>query len=221
MWKQVQINIFIIMRKIFILFIVVTLFSSCIEQSKTENVSEEILVIQSTFHKATYAMSKHDQHDMMRFGPKFPPAGSPKHKITKDTALRGGKHLFLAEDSLFSISSFRFFSPKAQEDKIINPDSIYQLLQSRLHQSIKANFVIDTLSYQITNEKSIKKNGDFNGTLTFSRVVFNKKKNKACYYFEQYLLIGASRGWEMGSVVYAEKRKGKWFFVREDGIWIA
>lgn len=77
MWKQVQINIFIIMRKIFILFIVVTLFSSCIEQSKTENVSEEILVIQSTFHKATYAMSKHDQHDMMRFGPKFPPAGSP------------------------------------------------------------------------------------------------------------------------------------------------
>lgn len=208
------------MRLIFILIIAVGLFSSCSQQPKIENIKEEIFVITSTFYKATYAMSKNDHLDMMRFGPLFPPAGSPKFTITSDTALRAGKHLFLADDSLFSIRSFKFFSPKALANKEINPDSIYQLLWSRTHKSIKANFVIDSISYQISNDKSIKKNEDFNGTLTFSRVVFNKEKNKACYYFEQYILIGTSRGWGVGNVVYAELKNGKWVFVREENIWI-
>ncbi|WP_316786102.1 hypothetical protein [Pedobacter frigiditerrae] len=209
------------MSKIFILIIAVGLFSGCTQQPKIENMEEEILVIHSTFYKATYAMSKNDHHDMMRFGPIFPPAGSPKFKITNDTALRAGKHLFLAEDSLFSINSFRFFSPKVRTNKEINPDSIYQLLQSRTHKSLKANFSIDSISYRISDDKSLKKNEDFNGTLTFSRVVFNKQKNKACYYFEQYILIGTSRGWGVGNVVYAEKKNGNWVFVKEENIWIA
>lgn len=209
------------MRQIFILIIAVGFFSSCSQQPKIENIEEEILVINSTFYKATYAMSKNDLHDMKRFGPLFPPAGSPKFKITADTALRAGKHIFLADDSLFSIGSFKFFSPKALANKEINPDSIYQLLRSRTHKSLKANFVIDSISYQISNDKSVKKNKDFNGTLTFSRVVFNKNKNKACYYFEQYVLIGTSGGWGMGNVVYAELKNGNWVFVRDENIWIA
>lgn len=209
------------MRKILILISFAAFLFSCVQQPNKENVKEEILVIHSTFYKATYAMSKNDWHDAMRFGPMFPPAGSPKFKISPDTTLRAGKHLYLAEDSLFSISSFRFFNPKALTNKKISPDSIYQLLGSRAHQSIKASFIIDTISYKITNDKFIKDNGDFNGDLKFSRVIFNENKTKACYYFEQYVSIGISRGWGMGVVVFAEKRNGKWIFVNVKEIWIA
>jgi hypothetical protein len=201
------------MRKILILISFATFLFSCVQQSTKENVKEEILVIHSTFYKATYAMSKNDWHDAMRFGPMFPPSGAPKFKVTSDTALKAVKHLYIIKDSLNSITVFNFRPKKASNE-------LEKLLLTTKHKSTFAVLSKKHSAYEIFSirDTSIIKKGDFNGELSFSRVVFNTQKTKACYYFDQYL---KSSKWGMGAVVYAEKIKGKWVFVRYEEIWVA
>ncbi|KQS35411.1 hypothetical protein ASG14_14620 [Pedobacter sp. Leaf194] len=61
---------------------------------------------------------------------------------------------------------------------------------------------------------------NYNGNLTFSRVIFNKEGNLAKYYFEQGKMVGIGRGWGMGTYIYAKKIKGIWVFDKKEEVWI-
>ncbi|MNT83554.1 hypothetical protein D3C72_2234430 [compost metagenome] len=68
---------------------------------------------------------------------------------------------------------------------------------------------------------TIKLDLNYNGNLTFSRVIFNKEGNRAKYYFEQSIMFSKYRGWGMGTYIYAKKINDKWVFDRGDQVWIA
>jgi len=54
-------------------------------------------------------------------------------------------------------------------------------------------------------------------TLTFSRVVFNEDRTRACYYYEEY--CGRLCGY--GYLVFVERTKGTWKLVRKHQLWIS
>lgn len=198
------------MKKIYLVYFVIISLLSC----RAKDYTEEILVIHQTFEQATVAVSDNDLHDMMRFGPKFPPASAPAF-IASDTLKRAGKHLYLATDSLLPIKSFRFGPKNAT-------GALEKLLLANNQHSIYVKLTSKNKTYQIANklDTSIRHHPDFNGNLSFSHVVFNEDRTQACYYFEQSKLIGESKGWGMGTLVFATKQNGIWVFTRVEEIWI-
>ena len=207
------------MRQIFIL-ITLTVLISC--KTQVEDASEEVLVIQQTFEKAVYAMSKNDWEYARPFIRKFPPLGESSNTSKKIYTEKPTKHFYIVNDTLFNTKHFLLFSKTLKTDNkiLLHPDSIEQILKQGKLKSLTAKLVIDTSAYATKTDSSFAKNKNFNGSVSFSRVVFNSKRNIACYYMSQHLNMGG-RGWGMGTIVFAKKQKGKWIFVREEEIWIA
>ena len=54
-------------------------------------------------------------------------------------------------------------------------------------------------------------------TLTFSRVVFNEDRTKACYYYKEY--CGPLCGY--GYLVFAERTAGSWKLKAKHQLWIS
>ncbi|MNK36138.1 hypothetical protein D3C87_546810 [compost metagenome] len=168
---------------------------------KEENVNEEVTVILNTFEKGIVWVSKNDFKDMYALTKNLP------HKEVKRI------RKYSVTDSLFSMNKFK---------------SLYYQKHGK--------YVKSTVAFQFKSFKSMKSDGfeiisadidtikldlNYNGNLTFSRVIFNKEGNRAKYYFEQSIMFSKYRGWGMGTYIYAKKINDKWVFDRGDQVWIA
>lgn len=199
------------MKKIYLICLMATVFSGCQSFGRLD---EEVQVIHQTFEQATVGVSENDFHNMLRLGPSFPPPGAnPLAK--RDTALRKVRHLYEATDSLFNPAHFKSM-----------PNKFDHALANRLAQtSLRSEFAelaINETDYQLVkanHQSTLFLDKNFNGKLSFSRVVFNENRTEACYYFEQSRKISHG-GWGMGTLVFATKKDGRWIFKRAKEIWI-
>ncbi len=212
------------MRK-FAPFILIFLFLlSCKHETSLTNVKDELAVIHQTFEKATTGMSKNDYKDMKKYMQRF--RNDISNTVLNDSLRNSAKkriHVYLAEDSLFSLQSFSQFKIPIYEEFIakMDVDSLFTSLIDSHQKSVKIDLKTETPFYQIITKEALKDKSNYNGTLRFSRVVFNKKRTKACYYFEQNILLTPDRGWDMGTVVFAEKKNGKWMYVKDEYLFIS
>jgi|GEM_PF-1393295 len=183
-----------------------------------ENVNEEVQVILNTFENAAVAVSENDFDELRRTMVRFRPKGSKGinlSKIPKVPLYR--KHLYLTNDTLNETG--QKLSSK-QKSMSIHPDSIGEILKSTKLKFLPANLTTNTKKYEIRNDSSVIHDRNFNGSLIFTRVVFNKNKTRACYVFSQSKKVGYQNFWSMGTIIYAKKVSGIWVFDREEELWI-
>ncbi|GAA4214554.1 hypothetical protein GCM10022289_48270 [Pedobacter jeongneungensis] len=168
---------------------------------KEENVNEEVTVILNTFEKGIVWVSKNDFKDM------YPEAKNLPHKEVKR------RRKYSVTDSLFSVNQFKSLAYEKHGKYVKNTVAF----RFKPFKSINS----DGFEIINTNIGTVKSDLNYNGNLTFSRVIFNKARNRAKYYFEQSIMISEYRGWGMGTYIYAKKINGQWVFDREDQVWIA
>lgn len=198
-----------------------TLLVSCRPAPNMEAAQEEVAVIHQTFEKAVTAVSKNDLKDLEFYVKRF--RNDTSSLLSR--AIHNDKqrfHLYSAPDSLFFLQSFSQVGLPINKEFVekMDVDSLFASLIKSFGTTIKVKLKTKTLSYQILSKESLKENKNFNGMLKFSRVMFNKSRTKACYYFEQSILIGLERGWAMGTVVFAEKKNGKWVYLKDKYLFI-
>ncbi|PWS32288.1 hypothetical protein [Pedobacter paludis] len=168
---------------------------------KKENVNEEVQVILNTFANGIYWVSENDFKDMQAEVHHLP------LKITK--RLRK----YTVTDSLLSMGEFRF-AHSDTAGKLIKKTVPFQFETFKNFKDI-VGFEIIKASKNVAELDS-----NYNGNLTFSRVIFNYQRNRAQYYFEQSKTVGVGRGWGMGTYIYAKKIKGIWTFDKKEELWI-
>ncbi|WP_316802070.1 hypothetical protein [Pedobacter nototheniae] len=167
---------------------------------KHDNVNEEVTVILNTFENGIVWVSKNDFKEMYLSAKQLP--YTPVKRRRKYTVT----------DSLFSMNKFRSLYYEKQGKYIKKSIAFpFQLFKTTN---------IDGFEIINTSKKNAESDVNYNGNLTFSRVIFNKERNRAKYYFEQSILISKDRGWGMGTYIYAKKVKGIWVFEKEDEVWI-
>jgi len=177
----------------------------CISCQKTdvkrpENVNEEITVILNTFENGVVWVSKNDFKDMHLQAKNLP------NKAVKR------RRKYTITDSLLSLKKFKSF----RFDKIgenVKKTCLFEFVPVK--NANPNGFEIIKMDKEIA-----RKDFDYNGNLTFSRVIFNLKRNRAKYYFEQSILFSAERGWGMGTYIYAKKINNIWVFDKKDLVWI-
>ncbi len=181
------------------------------------NVDDEIAVLQQTFYKTTVMMAENHLADLKYDMPRFLPNVDTITYFKKPPNYKQkmGIPIYYIVDTLYNVDRYKFAPTSGDSSKLVQ-----QLLKSKAPK-INVVFKSDTLNYFLSKRKlRYKENGNYNGEMRFSRVVFNEDKTRACYYLTQYYNIG-SRGWGMGSFVIAEKRKNGWFVLRIIDDWIA
>ncbi|RZK18932.1 MAG: hypothetical protein EOO86_08880 [Pedobacter sp.] len=188
------------MKKAFIIISILCLGCQYKSAEKQEIISEEIQVILNTFEIAVTAVAENNFEDL-----KAEIRNIPYRKVNR-------MHKYTVKDSLLSMDSFKF-SHYEKKGKHIKKTVGYDF--KKIHTK-KYSFKILKIDVKIAESDP-----DYNGHLTFSRVVFNKQRNRARYYFEQSKLIGMGRGWGMGVYIYAKKVNGIWVFDKEEDVWIA
>lgn len=165
-----------------------------------ENVNEEVQVILKTFANGIVWVSENDFKEM----------NAGNHNLPHKKLNRIRK--YTTTDSLLSINDFKSLGYLKTEKKVKGTVAYFfcGLKESNLngYEIIKENIVV------------ARRDSNYNGNLTFSRVIFNKERNRAKYYFEQVKLIGESRGWGMGTYIYAKKVNGIWVFDKKEDAWI-
>lgn len=187
------------------LIIAILLLSGCKPEvtkvpEKHENVNEEVKVILNTFSNGIVWVSKNDFKEMH----------AKNHNLQHKKVNRIRK--YTTTDSLLSMNDFK--SLDYQETK--------KKLNGTVAYSFKALKESNLNGYEIIKENIMvaRKDSNYNGNLTFSRVIFNKQRNKAKYYFEQYKVVGERRGWGTGTYIYAKKVNGVWVFDKKEEAWI-
>ncbi len=199
------------MKKIYLICLMAIGACGC---QPLNSLDEEILVIHQTFEQATVGVSENDFHNLVRFGPTFPPPGA-KPLAKRDTALREARHLYEATDSLFNPKHFKYLPAKF--DHVLAKRLVETSLESEFAELAKNESGYELVKTNARSALFLDKN--FNGKLSFSRVVFNADRTEACYYFEQSRKISHG-GWGMGTLVFAIKKDGKWIFKSAEEIWI-
>ena len=189
------------MKKAFIIVSILCMGCQYKSAEKPEIINEEIQVILNTFEIAVTAVSENDFEDL-----KAEIKNIPYKKVTR-------AHKYTVKDSLLSMDRFKFshYEKKGKHRKeTVGCDF------KKFHGIKKYSFKILEIDMKIAESDP-----DYNGHLTFSRVVFNRQRNRARYYFEQSKLISVGRGWGMGVYIYAKKVNGIWIFDKEEDAWIA
>lgn len=108
-------------------------------------------------------------------------------------------------------------------------DSLYNILfkdptlSSRLLNlslvNYRSNFKIMLISPNPESDtlfQNINKN-KFAGYVQFSRIKFDQKFNKACFFFDKHL--GHKSGG--GMIIYAEKKNGRWSIIKRDLVYVS
>jgi len=188
------------------ILIALILFFGCKEKKsqKPQNVNEEVQVILNTFQKGIVWVSKDDFKDMSA------QILAERNHLTYK--IREKIRKYTVTDSLLSMREFKYSGS----------DTVGKHLKKTLPLQFKA--LKDSLKGYEIIRKSLKiaeLDSNYNGNLTFSRVIFNKERNRAKYYFEQYKMVSEHRGWGMGTYIYAKKVNGIWVFDKIDEVWIA
>lgn len=167
---------------------------------RPENVNEEVTVILNTFENGIVWVSKNDFKDMYLQTKNLP------NKVVER------RRKYTITDSLFSIRKFK--------------TSLFDKIGENVKKTCAFQFVpvksANPNGFEIIRmDKAIARSDyDYNGNLTFSRVIFNHKRNRAKYYFEQSILFSAQRGWGMGTYIYAKKINSIWIFDKKELVWI-
>lgn len=189
------------MKNIIVILLVFCFGCKYKSPEKQENVNEEVQVILNTFAKGIYWVSENDFKNM--------------HAEIHHLPLKKAKRIrkYTVTDSLLSMREFTF-SHSDTAGKSIKKTVSFRF------KSFKNSK--DTVGFEIikASEKVAELDSNYNGNLTFSRVIFNKERNRAKYYFEQSKMVGISRGWGMGTYIYAKKIKGIWVFDKKEEVWI-
>ena len=162
----------------------------------------------------------------------------PKSKSKKQgdglSHKRDTVQLYLAIDDTLINFSKSIFSEHLREVKdyfkynIKNIDSSYHQLFDRLindpmliERKINIKGFHTNYNYVLIPSDSVKLLGKMGcriiSTYQFSRIVFNDKFDKACFY-KQSICGGECGG---GSLVFLEKKKGIWKIVKQIGIWVS
>ncbi len=181
------------------------------------NVEDEIAVLQQTFYKTTVMMAENGWADSKYDIPRFLPNVDTVTYLKKPPNYKQkmGIPIYYIVDTLYNVDRYKFAPTSGDSSKLVQ-----QLLKSKATK-INVVFKTDSLNYYLSKRKlRYKENGNYNGEMSFSRVVFNEDKTQACYYVTQYYNI-ESRGWGMGNFVIAEKRKNGWFVLRIIDDWTA
>ncbi len=181
------------------------------------NIKSEIAVIQQTFYETTVMMAENDRADSKYDIPRFLPNVDTVTYFTKPPNYKQkmGVPIYYMVDTLYNVDGYKFSVRAGDSSKLVQ-----QLLKSKLPR-INAVFKSDSLNYYASGIKlGYNENGNYNGEVRFSRVVFNEDQTQACYYLTQYYDLG-SRGWGMGMFIIAEKRKSGWVVLRIINDWTA
>ncbi|WP_421945949.1 hypothetical protein [Pedobacter sp.] len=186
----------------YFIIIICIIFFGCKNKAKDrlQNVNEEVQVILNTFENGIIAVSEND----------FKVMHAKIHQI--HTKAIKSVRKYTVTDSLLSMSEFQYFN---RTYKLIPTKTTVPFEFKASKHSFSRNFEIIKIS-----RKEAKLDSNYNGNLTFSRVIFNKERNKAKYYFEQSKLIGLRGVWGMGTYIYAKKVNGVWIFDKEEELWI-
>ncbi len=201
------------MKNIISLLMLVVL-ASC---QPSQNINDEVSVIQSTFYKATTMMAQNAWKDMQYNTPKFLPGTDTATYIAKPKGYvnKMGTPIYFMKDTLSNMTEFNLGGKSKYKSPLVN-----QLLKSKLKE-IHVVFKEMPQKYLITKHRmKYNENGNYNGDVHFSRVVFNNDKTRACYYLGQYYNMNG-RGWGMGVFVIAKKVNNSWLLESVIDDWIS
>jgi len=170
------------------------------ELNVKENVNEEVEVILNTFENGIVWVSENDFEEM--------------HAEIHHLPYKKNKRLrkYTITDSLLSMNDFKFFNNQKNKKEIKNT----------IAYPFKVTKKQTPNGFEIIKEKIALaiKDRNYNGHLTFSRVIFNKKRDRAKYYFEQTKFVSVRSSWGMGACIYAQKVNGIWMFDKKEDTWI-
>ena len=184
-----------------ILIIALVLCIGCMSSQNKgrENVNEEAQVILKTFENGIVWVSESDFEDMNAENHGYPNEDS--NKLRKYTTT----------DSLFSMDKFKLSHHERNAGVIKKTVAFY--FKALKKEGVNRFEIVKTSQNMINADKN------YNGNLTFGRVLFNNRRDRAKYYFEQHKSIGR-RGWGMGTYIYAKKINGFWVFDTAEEAWI-
>lgn len=214
------------MRKLTILFLSV-FFYKCNSQPEIIQVklqAEELQVIKDTFPSAVCCYWQQMEHGFRSDSNESRADENKRFKKIADSIYQNqlGKVIWLVKDTLFNPANI-FPNISYPHNSRVKLDTSYSILEKNLHtdgypnQAVKLDGLIIG-NYLFSSVDSVKKRNNTPRRYIFlSRVVFNLKHTKACYYISQSL---PENHWAGGEMMFIEKKHGKWFLLYRKLYWI-
>ncbi|HEX2395375.1 MAG TPA: hypothetical protein VHI78_08515 [Bacteroidales bacterium] len=217
----------IILKFVILLAIVFSFFWSCIrENSIVLDDKEELIVINSTFLKAIDTSYS-----------KFPPL--PRRNINNGNITRSES--INTNKQVTNIRLILYVNDTLKSMQMLNVQRVTyslekKILETKLHDSIFFIMYDKLFDYFLPYKKiildSITNTGKFEliptylrddlngeyrviGEINYSRVIFNRERTKACYYFSFICGIGCGHGYTL----FLEKKNNKWEIITESPEW--
>jgi hypothetical protein len=216
------------MRKLIILICLFTF--ACTSKPKPVIIplklqAEELEVIKDTFYDASCCYWQQMEYGFKSDVKESREAEEKRYKIWSDNIYQHlpDKLIWFVKDTLYNPKDFRS-SIKYYQNPRIKLDTIFAVLEKDLFtmkypkQAIRLDGLI-VGNFAFESADSLKKlNKIPKRYVAFSRVVFNSKHDKACFYIMQSL---PEKYWGTGEMIFAEKKFGKWAMLYRKLYWIA
>lgn len=137
---------------------------------------------------------------------------------------QSSKIIWFVNDTLYNPMDLSSVTEHHHIDRRIKLDSSYFKLENSLFSNNYEKKAVKLSGLNIGNylfesfPPAQKYNKISKQYIALSRVVFNPKHTKACYYVSQSL---PDKHWGTGEIMYVEKKQGKWFLIYRRTYWIA